>query len=248
MSSTTKSDYGKPLTNSSSTNQVIRSRFLHSPLILSLQFDSSQSPLALLAQTCSSIGKDFPSNSSPLVQKSLKRSSPSSDPSSMPPTKKSSHTTKTTLFSTPSSFTDSSYPLTNSFSLSSSSSSTTAAAALLLQSSFAYLSAQQPSPHPFSSSCSLAGCYQCESSSPFARYRCSSFPCHARFSTHEQLIEHIRLDHSSSSSSRYHPYPKVSSSQMFNPTDQLPYFYPYLSLTPMTETSRQTKKNSSNPN
>lgn len=301
MSSTTatsaylKPDYLQPLTSTS--------------LSSSTSYDSSQSPLALLAQTCSSIGKDCPSpptsssssslslnnslllnTASPiitsLVSKSSsvlsststndkssisKRSSPSQT-NSTPTTKKSTHPVKgnTTISSSLSSSFNDSNPLSAHLpSLFDPTATTTAA--LLLRSSLAYLAVQQQQQHhhqhSFSSPCTVTGCLQCETvrhilaaSMNSQPYNCHWYSCNARFSSADELVEHLRHSHTSSTGKmnsihqhhnnnnqyRFHPYLKPP--MLLNNNDQLPFFYPHLSLSPMTGTTRRSNNNTNNNN
>ena len=121
-------------------------------------------------------------------------------------------------------------------------------AALVLRSSLAYLSSQQ---HSYSTICTIPGCLQCETYRYFLTrsinhqdHVCHWKTCHARFPTNEQLLEHIRYTHRSikmTNSLRFHPY--LKSSMMINPNDQLPYFYPHLSLSSMTESTQYVNNN-----
>ncbi|CAF3511943.1 unnamed protein product [Rotaria socialis] len=309
MSSTTatnayiKPDYLQPLNSTSFSSS-------------STSYDSSQSPLALLAQTCSSIGKDSPSppsssssssylslntsllpNTAPpiitsLVNKSSstlssavntdklllssKRSSPS-QPNSTLANKKSTPPVKPSTIVPSSSFVESN-PL--SAHLPPLFDPTTTTAALLLRSSLAYLAAQQQQQqqqqeqqqqqqqqqqqhHSFSTPCTLPGCLQCETvrhilaaSVHTQPYLCHWFSCNARFSSADELIEHLRHSHTSTGKAtsmyqhhnhhRFHPYLKPP--LMLNNNDQLPFFYPHLSLSPMTGTTRRTNNNTNNNN
>ncbi|CAM4885859.1 unnamed protein product [Rotaria socialis] len=241
---------------------------------LSNSYDPSQSPLALLAQTCSNIGNDSPSSPSSLSNivspiitslptKSLlnishsdksysltKRSSPS-QLNTINAHKKSTHSLKTNSLSTSSSFVETkqiSNPLTPLFGPAKS------AAALLLHSSLAYLISPQPA---YSSTCTISGCLQCETvryilsnSINNQPYAYDSTSCNTRFYSNDELIEHIPYNHNNRSSKishrRFHPY--FNASRMINTNDQLPFFYPHLSLSQMTETKRCMNNNTNNNN
>jgi hypothetical protein len=145
---------------------------------------------------------------------------------------------------------------------------TTTAAALLLRSSLAYLAAQQQQQqqqqqHSFSTPCTVPGCLQCETvrhilaaSANSQPYNCHWYSCNARFSSADELVEHLRQNHTSTGKStsthqyhnhhRFHPYLKPP--MMLNNNDQLPFFYPHLSLSPMTGTTRRTNNNTNNNN
>ncbi len=144
---------------------------------------------------------------------------------------------------------------------------TTTAAALLLRSSLAYLAAQQQQQqHSFSTPCTVPGCLQCETvrhilaaSANNQPYSCHWFSCNSRFSSADELVEHLRHSHTSSigktssihqqhhnNHQRFHPYLKPP--LMLNNNDQLPFFYPHLSLSPMTGTTRRTNNNTNNNN
>jgi hypothetical protein len=144
---------------------------------------------------------------------------------------------------------------------------TTTAAALLLRSSLAYLAAQQQQQqhqhHSFSAPCTVPGCLQCETvrhilsaSVNNQPYICHWFSCNARFSSSDELVEHLRHSHTSIGKAtsiqqhhnqhRFHPYLKPP--LMLNNNDQLPFFYPHLSLSPMTGTTRRTNNNTNNNN
>jgi hypothetical protein len=146
---------------------------------------------------------------------------------------------------------------------------TTTAAALLLRSSLAYLAAQQQQQqqqqqHSFSTPCTVPSCLQCETvrhilaaSVQNQPYNCHWYSCNARFSSADELVEHLRHNHTSTGKSnsipsysthhRFHPYLKPPS-LMLNNNDQLPFFYPHLSLSPMTGTTRRTNNNTNNNN
>ncbi|CAF1544129.1 unnamed protein product [Rotaria sp. Silwood1] len=298
MSSTTatntylKPDYLQPLNNTSFSSS-------------STLYDSSQSPLALLAQTCSSIGKDSPSpplssssclslntsllpNTAPPIITSLvtkssstlsssttsnnekpllssKRSSPIQSNSTITNNKKSTVPVKPSTIIPSSSFVESN-PLSSH--LPTLFDPTTTAAALLLRSSLAYLAAQQQQQqqqqyHSFSTPCTVPGCLQCETvrhilaaSVHTQPYICHWYSCNAKFTSADELIEHLRHNHTSTGKTtsmhqhhnhhRFHPYLKPPS--MLNNNDQLPFFYPHLSLSPMTGTTRRTNNNTNNNN
>ncbi|CAF0901925.1 unnamed protein product [Adineta ricciae] len=301
MSSTTassaylKPDYLQPLNTTSLSSSTS-------------SYDSSQSPLALLAQTCSSIGKDSPSppssssssfslNTSSLLpstappiitslvtksssilsstsnsDKSLsstRRSSPSQTNSTIT-NKKSTLPVKPSTINPSSSFVESN-PLSTH--LPPLFDPTSTAAALLLRSSLAYLAAQQQQQqqqqqhHSLTSPCTVPGCLQCETvrhilaaSVNNQPYACHWFSCTARFSSADELIDHLRHTHTSAgkttslsshqpqhhSHHRFHPYFKPP--VMLNNNDQLPFFYPHLSLSPMTGTTRRSNNNTNNNN
>ncbi len=121
---------------------------------------------------------------------------------------------------------------------------------LFLRSSLAYLSSQQ---HSYSTICTIPGCLQCETirqmlSNP-QPYYCHWKTCQAKFPSNEQLIEHIRYDHRSPKTSnyhRFHPYFKPTNASNLN--DQLPFFYPRLSMSLMSETKRPLNNNNSEDN
>ena len=113
-----------------------------------------------------------------------------------------------------------------------------------------YLSSQ----HSYSSSCIFPTCLQCETvrhilsnSLNNQPYRCHWSLCNERFYSHDELIEHIRYKHRTSkisNHSRFHPYLKPS--RMINNNDQLPFFYPHLSLSSMTETTHCSNNSNNN--
>lgn len=167
--------------------------------------------------------------------------------------KKSSHPLKTNILSSSPSFVASNQ-LSNS--LTTLFDPTKSIAALLLRSSLAYLNSQQLS---YSTACTIPGCLQCETvryvlanSINNQLYTCHWTSCNARFNSNDELVEHIRNSHRSPKISfhsyphRFHPYLNVS--RMINTTDQLPFFYPHLSLTPMTESKRYMNNNTNNNN
>ncbi|CAF1275748.1 unnamed protein product [Adineta ricciae] len=181
-----------------------------------LPYDSKQSPLELLAQTCSSIGKDSSSIFTSQLTKSF--STKRLSPIPIKRSSKESHTQQ--IDSTPS--------LTN----------------LFPQSSFTYLTSQ----YSYPSFCTVPGCFQCHTSQYLCNnsfnnlqfYVCHYLKCGARFFSEYELYNHIRSDHKPtkmSSHSRFQPYLKPS--KLINTNDQLPYFYPYLSL---SSTDSITKK------
>ncbi|UJR29984.1 hypothetical protein I4U23_017531 [Adineta vaga] len=188
----------------SSTRTPTKSDYIQPSSIL--PYDPSQSPLALLAQTCSSIGKDSPltliRSSSPTPtshvpkSSSIKRFSPSSQSIS---NKQSPQEFNHLLPQC-----DSTSSLTN----------------LFLHSSLAYLASQYSYP-PI---CTIPGCFQCHT----AQYNFPPYSCHRKLSSEH---DHIRSNHRLSkivNHQRFHPYSKPS--KLINSNDQLPYFYPYLSL------------------
>ncbi|CAF1097307.1 unnamed protein product [Rotaria sordida] len=242
-------------------------------------YDSSQSPLALLAQTCSSIGKDSPSSPSSIVNSipptitslstksssnllntdksfsSTKRSSPS-QLNNINTRKKSALPLKTNIQSTSSSFIE---PNLLSNHLTPLYDPNKSVATLLLRSSLAYLASQQ---HSYSSICTIPGCLQCETvryilsnSINNQPYICHWSSCNARFYSNDELSEHIRYSHRTSKISHYHHHhrhhrfhPYLNTSRIIEANDQLPFFYPHLSLLPMTETKLRTNNNTNNNN
>ncbi|CAF2129329.1 unnamed protein product [Rotaria magnacalcarata] len=261
-----------PSTTTTTTKGYSNSDYLQPSL--SNSHDPSQSPLALLAQTCSNIGNDSPSSPSSLsnivspIIKSLpaksllnishsdkpysltKRSSPS-QLNTINAHKKSTHLLQTNSLSTSSSFVGTkqiSNPLTPVFDPAKS------AAALLLRSSLAYLTSPQ---HVYSSTCTISGCLQCETVRYILSNSINTQPCayhwtscNTRFYSNDELIEHIPYNHNNRSSKishhRFHPYFNVS--RMINTNDQLPFFYPHLSLSPMAETKQCMNNNINNNN
>ena len=244
-----------------------------------MQYDSSQSPLALLAQTCSNIGQDsssFSYSAPPIITSLVSKTS--SNLSSVSTNEKSSSAT-TTKRSLPSqlhsgyatkkatlSFKAPAIGMSSSFDESSLYSShlpplfdpTSTAAAYLLRSSLAYLAAQQQQQqHSYSSPCSQSGCLQCEtvrhilaaSAMSNQVFTCHWPSCNARFTSNPDLAEHIQQTHKSSKvthSHRFHPYFKPS--MTINNNDQLPFFYPHLSLSPLTAATRRLNNNTNNKN
>jgi hypothetical protein len=257
------------------------------------QYDSSQSPLALLAQTCSSIGKDCPSpplsmplTSAPPIITSLvgkassNPSSTSNQDKSLLSTKRSSSSSSSSSSSTPFTSTNvhrkstgtckpaglgNASPFVESHPLSSHLPSLydpSTAASLLLRSSLAYLAAQQQQQqqqqHSYSTACTIPGCLQCEtvrhilaaSAVNNQPYACHWYSCNGRFSSSDELVEHIQHNHRSSkvtNHQRFQPYAKPSM-LMINNNDQLPFFYPHLSLSPMTGSTRRMNNNTDNNN
>ncbi|CAF0924447.1 unnamed protein product [Adineta steineri] len=247
------------MSSTTTTNTYIKLDYIQPSS--SQTYDSSQSPLALLAQTCSSIGKDSSSpivNSTPSIITSLVTKSSSnisnfdkslSSTKRLVPSQINQTNKKSTLpLKSP---TISSTNQSNYFS--SLTDPTSSVASLLLRSSLAYLASQQ---HSYSTSCTMPGCLQCETTRYILSnsidnqpYICHWYSCNARFSSNHDLIEHIRYNHSLSKKSdhyRFHPY--LRSLKMTNNNDQLPYFYPHLSLSPMTETTKRTNINPNNNN
>ena len=277
-----KSDYLQPAFSStspsttsssaSSSTSVSHVACCASLSLGSFQYDASQSPLALLAQTCSSIGKDCPSppavSTPPIITSLVSKTSSSNQEKAFLSTKRSlsSHVNrKSTLPLKPSpvgkssSSSSSSSPLIES-NLSSShfpSLFDPTATALLLRSSLAYLAAQQQ--HSYSSACPIPGCLQCETVRHIlaaSTVNNQSYACHGRYnsSSEELLLEQARA--LTSASHRFHPYlkpttttpPPTRSSAMINNNDQLPFFYPHLSLSPLTGSTRRMNNNPNNTN
>lgn len=289
-----KSDYLQPTFSSSSSSlsssstsvsdltSVAHLWFNRISLSLFFQYDASQSPLALLAQTCSSIGKDSPSppavSTPPIITSLVSKttttttSSPSQE-KSFPSTKRSlpSHVNrKSTLPLKPSPVGKSS----SSSSLLESSHFPTlfdpTAASLLLRSSLAYLAAQQQQQqqqHSYSSACPIPGCLQCETVRHIlaaSTVNNHAYASHGRYNpSNDDLFDYVQQSSRAvkssptppppSASHRFHPYLKptattTSTMTMINNNDQLPFFYPHLSLSPMTGSTRRMNNNPNNTN
>ena len=110
-------------------------------------------------------------------------------------------------------------------------------AVLLLRSSLAYLSSQQ---HSYSNICTVPGCLQCETIRQFASNSINPHLYQMKSPSNEQLIEHIRYNHRQ----RFQPYFKPTNT--INLYDQLPSFYPRLSMSLMSETTRRLNNNNNN--
>lgn len=209
---TTKSDYIQPSATVPVGHAFVfaRQRLSQPPLA---QYDSSQSPLALLAQTCSSIGKDCSFRCSP--PPSIKPSSSVSHPSRKRPSSSQPSPAKKACRAPPSIVSE---PLPDVF----------------LRSPFSYFSLA----HSYCSPCAAPDCLQCQTtryllsnSLLMQPYVCDQLTCAARFSSQLELLEHVRQQHSpvkGAQSVRFSPYLKPT--KVTGLTEQLPFFYPQLSL------------------
>lgn len=92
-----------------------------------------------------------------------------------------------------------------------------------------------------SSVCNSPECSQCESIRYVLTHSYECQICSAKFYSNEQLTKHMQYNHRPTKIAHYHhrfrPYFKPFN--WMNTNDQVPFFYPHLSLTPSMNQTRQ---------